>query len=161
MRRRLFNIASAIFLVLCVALIGLWVRSYSWEDQCFFRPFGSHPVFLASEAGRLVLGIVTMGSPTHQNQFEASHAPLKNWRGARAQIDRSTFGFGGFGIIAPVNPSLVVPHWFAIVLAGALALVPWSRARCRFGLRSMLIAVTLLAIVLGIVAWLDRAWIGK
>ena len=33
---------------------------------------------------------------------------------------------------------------------------PW-----RFSLRTMLIATTLVAVVLGMIAWLDRAWIGK
>jgi hypothetical protein len=31
----------------------------------------------------------------------------------------------------------------------------------RFTLRSLCIATTLLAVVLGMIAWLDRAWIGK
>ena len=33
---------------------------------------------------------------------------------------------------------------------------PW-----RFTLRSLFIATTFLAVVLGMIAWLDRAWIGK
>jgi hypothetical protein len=35
---------------------------------------------------------------------------------------------------------------------------PWPG---RFSLRTMLIATTLVAVVLGMIAWLDRAWIGK
>jgi hypothetical protein len=31
----------------------------------------------------------------------------------------------------------------------------------RFNLRSLFIATTFLAVVLGLIAWLDRAWIGK
>jgi hypothetical protein len=33
---------------------------------------------------------------------------------------------------------------------------PW-----RFNLRTLFIATTFLAVVLGMIAWLDRAWIGK
>ena len=33
---------------------------------------------------------------------------------------------------------------------------PW-----RFSLRTLFIVTTLLAVVLGLIAWLDRAWIGK
>jgi hypothetical protein len=36
MLRRLLNIASTVCLVLCVALMGMWVRSYYWPI-CFVR----------------------------------------------------------------------------------------------------------------------------
>jgi hypothetical protein len=161
MLRRLLNIASIICLVACVALMWLWVRSYWWEDQFTCRPFGSYPVYFASEGGRLVVGVITVGAPARQSHYEASHSRLNDWRIARAQIDHSVFGVAGFGIIAPVNYSLVVPHWFAALLAGSLCWVPWRRAKYRFSLRAMLIAVTLVTIVLGMAAWLERAWIGK
>ena len=38
MLRRLLNIASIVCLVLCVALMGMWVRSYHWVDH-------SRPIF--------------------------------------------------------------------------------------------------------------------
>jgi hypothetical protein len=43
-----------------------------------------------------------------------------------------------------------------IVPNGLEAPWPW-----RFNLRSLFIATTFLAVVLGMIAWLDRAWIGK
>jgi hypothetical protein len=47
------------------------------------------------------------------------------------------------------------------LVSGSLAMVfrlnwPWQ-----FTLRSLFIATTFLAVVLGMIAWLDRAWIGK
>ena len=41
MLRRLLNIASIVCLVLCVALMGMWVRSYYWMDEFGFTPLGA------------------------------------------------------------------------------------------------------------------------
>jgi hypothetical protein len=49
-----------------------------------------------------------------------------------------------------------------LVLAGSsLAMVLRFRWPLRFSLRTIFIATTFLAVVLGMIAWLDRAWIGK
>jgi hypothetical protein len=51
-------------------------------------------------------------------------------------------------------------------LTGVLSFALWLLAkrlpgyRIRFTLRSLFIATTLLAVVLGMSVWLDRAWIG-
>ena len=49
---------------------------------------------------------------------------------------------------------LVVPYWPAILLSATLATLPWFPSR--FSLRTMLIATTLVAVVLGLVVWLGR-----
>ena len=48
--------------------------------------------------------------------------------------------------------SLSIPHWFAVALAATFAATPWLR--WRFSLRTLLIAITLVALVLGLVVWL-------
>jgi hypothetical protein len=48
-------------------------------------------------------------------------------------------------------------HNRAVAAAGSVA----TQLGCRFTLRTLFIATTFLAVVLGMVAWLDRAWIGK
>jgi hypothetical protein len=37
----------------------------------------------------------------------------------------------------------------------------WYKRGWQFTLRDLLIATTFLAVVLGMIAWLDRAWIGQ
>jgi hypothetical protein len=56
--------------------------------------------------------------------------------------------------------SLSLPFWFLGLTTLALAIVfrHWSG---RFNLRSLFVVTTFLAVVLGMSAWLDRAWIGK
>jgi hypothetical protein len=54
-----------------------------------------------------------------------------------------------------------IPYWSTAITAAIVATVPWLRSiSFRFSLRSLFIATTFLAIVLGMIAWLDRAWIG-
>jgi hypothetical protein len=56
---------------------------------------------------------------------------------------------------------LVIPYWFLVLASGLLAMAFRLRWPCRFTLRSLFIATTFLAFVLGMSAWLDRTWIGK
>jgi hypothetical protein len=53
---------------------------------------------------------------------------------------------------------VVVPQWFIVVLSAVLATAPWMRrVNLRFGLRTLLIATTLIAVVLATAACL-RLW---
>jgi hypothetical protein len=56
---------------------------------------------------------------------------------------------------------LEVSYSLLVLVSGLLAILCRPRWPLRFRLRTMLIATTFLAIVLGMIAWLDRAWIGK
>jgi hypothetical protein len=46
---------------------------------------------------------------------------------------------------------LSLPYWFVIAMSAALATVPWLR--WRFTLRTLLIATTLVAVMLGLIVW--------
>jgi hypothetical protein len=163
MLRRLLNIASIVCLVLCVALIGMWVLSYWWSDACFFNPFGASPLMSGSAVGRIVIGIVRpkfTGSESGLLNF--THRPIADWRTELPRIDRRWSTVAGFGTVKDVNEfAIMIPDWFAALMVGVLSFAPWSRVKYRFGLRSLFIVTTFLAVVLGMIAWLDRAWIGK
>jgi hypothetical protein len=47
----------------------------------------------------------------------------------------------------------MVPYWAIVLPSAALASVPWIRWSKRFSLRTLLIATTLVAVVLGVVVW--------
>jgi hypothetical protein len=47
-----------------------------------------------------------------------------------------------------------IPHWFLIMIFCGLATMPWLRFR--FTLRTLLIATTLIAAVLGLIVWTAR-----
>jgi hypothetical protein len=57
-----------------------------------------------------------------------------------------TSGWSRFG--------LVLPHWFPVLLTALLATVPWLR--WRFSLRTLLIAITLVAVGLGVIVAFGR-----
>jgi hypothetical protein len=49
----------------------------------------------------------------------------------------------------------IIPHWFPTLLFAAFAALPWLPFK-RFSLRTLLIATTLIAVVLGIIVWVAR-----
>jgi hypothetical protein len=48
--------------------------------------------------------------------------------------------------------SVVIPHWFVLIVLATCATLPW--VRWRFSLRTLLIATTLVPVVLGLIVWL-------
>jgi hypothetical protein len=165
MRRRLLNIASIVCFVMCVALMGMWVRSYyywsNWEiktnsgllqlglDRGLISYTGLHPI--ASQADVIALlkdipqGITFVTAPVDPTTDAAFRATSRGFA-----FYRQTWGIDAYA-----------PIWSLIlVFAGisSLPLLPYAR---RFTLRSLFIAMTFLAMVLGMIAWLDPSWIGK
>jgi prepilin signal peptidase PulO-like enzyme (type II secretory pathway) len=70
--------------------------------------------------------------------------------------------FLGFGIrTAPTGTAFFVPYWFFVLSTGLLSTLLWRKRPWQFTLRSLFVATTFLAVVLGMIAWLDRARIGK
>ena len=52
-----------------------------------------------------------------------------------------------YGVVA------IIPIWFPVMLASVIAVVPWIKSSPSFSLRTMLIAMTLVAVVLGVGVW--------
>lgn len=80
-----------------------------------------------------------------------------------AALDLDVFSahFGFFVQHSWANFFLVLPFWFLVLGSGSLAMICRLRWPWRFKLRGLFIVTTFLAVVLGMIAWLDRAWIGK
>jgi hypothetical protein len=147
MRFRKLRIAwSVMWSLLAVLLVVLWVRSY-WQAGCFgcqSRP----SFFIHSQRGQLTYmsGLperVRLGFLRDSTFFDATRvSPPPVW------------GFGAAtsgGIIS----LLFLPYWPVVLLASTLAVLgvlPWLR--WRFSLRTVLIAMTLVALVLGAIVWL-------
>ena len=160
MPRHLLNIASIVCLVLCVALMGLWVRSYNWTDELTTRLGSGLGLEVQSTPGRLSIDQFSLASPSVW-PWTLRSEPIHNKRQLFDLLDlRRHFGFAGSFQWSRQN--IVMPYWFAFFTTGLPAILfqlrwtPW-----RFALRTLFIVTTFLAIVLGMIAWLDRAWIGK
>jgi hypothetical protein len=155
MLRRLLYIATIVFLVLCVALMGMWVRSYWWWDRCYV-PGKQLGMQLNSDAGH----VVVMVGPTELSVTKAITGHLPSSGPADPFYDNDILGFY-FGRTSN-GLRLDIPYWFMVLLStGAIAIswLPWWSNR--FSLRTLLITTTIVAIVLGMIAWLDQAWMGK
>jgi hypothetical protein len=48
------------------------------------------------------------------------------------------------------------PYWFLTLATAAIATVPWIQLSRRFSVRTLLIATTLVALVLGLIVWAAR-----
>ena len=130
MKRRLPIVATALSLLLCAAVVVLWVRGESRNTDAFhFRtPRGS--VELTSAPG--FLGLTTGRSTANKSGqigFEYRNGTsmvylfwiVLNEDGRDSALRRMGFG----RLLTPSNSTLVLPHWFA---ASLLAVLPLWRS---------------------------------
>jgi hypothetical protein len=136
--------------IACVLLIALWVRSYASEEWLQGHLSGDQNFVLTSVTGHVNLSTMYM-----------AHGRLI-WTIRSRSNDSSA---GQLSPIWPPGPQfnfkresdhfdLVAPHWFAVLSFAALAATPWLP--WRFSLRTLLIATTLIAVVLGLIVVLSR-----
>jgi hypothetical protein len=145
MRNRLRIAASVFFAVVAVVLCVLWVTSY-WKWVAFFGELpdtnafsvqsggGSVAVYMMRADGSWRLGIYD----ARKVMAKMQHMPLPAFQ---------------YGIESGVT-IVRAPHWFLLVVAGTAAAIPWLP--WRFSLRTMLIATTLVAVVLGLICYTVR-----
>jgi hypothetical protein len=138
---------TALCLTACVLLVSLWVRSYwKWDTFEYSYGFSGHTI-AASVQGVLRLG--TQGT-YHPVEPKLWREPVENWQEAT----------GGPPLkfeakFASPYWFLAFPHWVPILFTGMVAVLPWIRWSNRFSLRALLIATTLVAVGLGLIAvWL-------
>ena len=148
--RRLRIAVSIFFGVLTVALVVMWVRSYRQTDRVSID--GRRLRFIAAPAiGRV--GFLARISASNSQPLSVAF----DNRAVDAEIVKEVKAipaFLGFGLGR--GSVVTVPIWFLVSLAVALAISPHllkDRVHLpqRFSLRTLLIATTLVAIVLGLV----------
>jgi hypothetical protein len=124
--------------VVAVLLIVLWVRSYWWSDT-FEAPY-----FCFDSIGG-------------QCSVEFKNTPRTSWsrRATPIGIWIDAPSLSDFSIVVRRSVYMAAPHWFFILLSTTLASLPWIRWSNRFSLRTLLIATTLIALVLGLIVWLS------
>ena len=147
MKYRKLRIAwSAVCGVLCLLLIVLWVRSYSRMESAWVRLSTTVAPGAMSYQGRVALvsdavpkdapGLPRFGASSSIGFRE--HARIVN-----THLMRSTFG-----------SYLVLPSWPLVLITATFAVAPWLPSR--FSLHTLLIAMTLVAVVLGLIVAFAR-----
>jgi hypothetical protein len=134
--------------VVAVLLLALWVRSY-WRCDSIATPFASGGLSLHSVVGRCLIEFCIPNSD--ETLIYGIHSTE-----AAQDDDFRDLKFpgplGGFEFVSsPDNTWAIIPHWFLVAGAAALMGVPWLRMH--FNLRTLFIATTLLAVLLGILVW--------
>jgi hypothetical protein len=150
MRFRKLRIAGSIVCgIACALLIALWVRSY-WRCDSLTR-IGSNRIYtqLFSDCGTLCLSrddkefwrdlyvqrVLEKDRWLYGVRAASNHLPMFGWR------------------LLPGEIFVRLPYWLVLLGCTFIAPVPWLRPR--FTLRTLLIATTLVAVVLGLIVWLQ------
>jgi hypothetical protein len=147
MARKLRIAASVFFGLLTLALVALWIRSYWWVDWLEAQRNGMYAAITsANGAIRIDRDSVDVSSPFSR----LSSVRLD---------DPTTHGWPNHTLKFAWNlpeALIVVPHWFVGTITVTIATWAATGWNGRFSLRTLLIATTLLAVVLGLGVWLIR-----
>jgi hypothetical protein len=123
----------------CVLLIVLAVRS-NWRGDVITCRGGKALIGIESNRGRLaVFRTADRYGPDEFSWSLESYGP-DEYVAPRALI-----------FVWPSGKCIGAPHWFGVFALAGLAAFPWLR--WRFSLRTLLIATTLVAVVLGLAVW--------
>jgi hypothetical protein len=156
MKYRKLRIAWPVFWGLaCVLLIVLWVRSYRTRDTAIVNLSGRN--FQANSIlGRL--SFATLNQPIGQVRWHTQSRPVTIWDSQQeAQFPRfSITSVSATSTSRTEAYGVGMPYWAWLLLPVTTAAVPWIGKARRFSLRTLLIATTLVAVVLGLAVWAAR-----
>lgn len=144
---------SVVFGFICLLSVVFWIRSYTWRDRLVVPLSETRYCRIDSDRGKFQFASYgpNMGEMTfsvtalsHRDISEAWNrfmnvpepGPGEQWRWERTTTGR-------FFIHAP--------HWFVVGIALVFTAMPWLR--WRYSLRTILVAITLLATTLGLWGW--------
>jgi len=158
MPRKLRIAASVFFGLATVALCVLWIRSYWYWDSI---RAGYPPCLYAADSANGKFGI---------GGFDPTDPDVKvapSWKYYCDESERAmmavridpTKTLGGWGFAFGFDGAgfrIASPYWFPAMLFATAGITLWRNRTCRFSLRTLLIATTLLAVVLGLVTWAGR-----
>jgi hypothetical protein len=164
MRFRKLRIAfSATCLVACVLLVALWVRSYWIVDAPHLKLSGYILCRVTSFRGSIFFKVDKVMAlnefPSRDEVRSAANVDWPRWGWWTPTIQQYANGrpipkhFPWFSCTAfKTFFSLKTPFWFWSIMCGTIAGLPWVRQwHLRFSLRTLLIATTLVAVMLGLI----------
>jgi hypothetical protein len=168
MRFRKLRIAWSVgWGILAVLLIVLWVRSYWYKDTLIANLFGRN---FQANSELVRLSLATMDRPIGKEMWYAQSKPIGDVTAPPTPSSRSPRRSSttsptnkqppirSFSTTVVNTPSLNVygvgmPYWAWLLLPAIAAGIPWMGRLRRFSLRTLLIAATLVAVILGLVVY--------
>jgi len=142
--------------IVVLMLLVLWVRTNHWQDA-IFRRTSQQQVLIESAYGRAILTLEYQSLPpsaiTAGWRHSAGPTDIKSWP-KEGILFPAGMRFGFAYIQRPGGLVAFAPYWSLVTLSVVLASLPWVRHfSYRFSLRTLLIATTLIAVVLGLIVW--------
>jgi hypothetical protein len=155
---RYLRIAAAVFFaLLAIGFVALWVRSYTHKEHLMGMVTEERFIAFHTHWGYLEFSTHVEGSPKTASELPfklySKRVPhpiityvhpdmplLRRLQFIYASDERSGFAFGA-------------PYWFYTLIAGLAAVLLGIKLRWRFTVRGLLIATTLIAATLGLVAY--------
>jgi hypothetical protein len=144
-------IASMALTAVLVCVCAFWARSYAWSDR-LMGPLPRSHMFQAY-TWRGTVHLIISGPAYRLDLWEFYSSPVPR-ADAIPSADVRSLGLLGFSLWEAQGIwHVTAPMWFLAVLAGGILAAIWRHhIRRRFSLRTMLIATTLVALVLGLMA---------
>jgi hypothetical protein len=146
MLRYLRIAATVLSFTACVLLIALWVRSYYYLDDLSEPISRTRGIQITSVAGQARFAVIKLNPAVPHLQNWGLESCDSKLGYAQSEIEDTSWGFVGGEIDFW---TIWAPHWFLVLLGVLFAAVPWISRR--FSLRTLLIATTLIALVLGLI----------
>jgi hypothetical protein len=151
MPRRLRIAVTALGLTAALLFAVWWVRSYWQADTCAMVVSKSTFVGIGSTHGSLTATRGDNGPGYFNGRWDIHSDPIVHASDYQLNTGSSEYrGRFGFGVFR--NPSfttLNAPHWAFVLAAGVVAALPWIKPPLQFSLRTLLIAMTLIAVLIG------------
>lgn len=135
----------------CVLVILLWVRSYRKLDGVFWPITNVHAIEVDCLMGRVMFHVIdktplSVWAPSKFKHYEMQEGWSKHFTS-------SVLGF--YFQRGPLRVD--VPYWFMLLALASMAAVSWpSRIEWRFSVRTLLIATTVVAVLLGLAMYTMR-----
>jgi 4-amino-4-deoxy-L-arabinose transferase-like glycosyltransferase len=123
---------TAVSLLVCVLLVALWVRSYSYWD---YYPLEIDDEFFSMMSVNGMFAVIKDDVPyfvdkDRDESVDPSEPPW--WFESKDDV-----------------LVVIAPHWFYATIFAAIAAIPWMK--WRFSLRTLLIVMTLFAVFFGMI----------
>jgi hypothetical protein len=140
-----------------MALIVLWLRSYHYSDDISARLGPYHGINVRSWPGLINLEQFDLSSPS---VWPLTFTTVHYQRGQDDifKLARMNTKFGFAALLDWHRQKVTLPYWFPVLSIGILAI--GLRARwpaTRFRLRTAFAAMTIIAMTLATISWLNRA----
>jgi len=174
---------AVVFFILAIALIWFWVRSYETAERVHGRAWAKESFLIASKQGRTTWLWFTSHGHDQWWQWETRSFPADDEMSFPVGPVRQYESRAGFGRIENpiyfVMPStiqnadgtqmmmlgaatatlrgsgLIVPFWFLVLSLLLLAILLSSNRIWQFGMRRLLLIVTVVGLVLALMTVLD------